>query len=73
MPVFKYRSIEEVPEPALGTPLDPRNLRLACELSAMAVRLAPRWFPSGVHRYRSVAAASEQRELWERSFTSRSG
>ena len=73
MPVFKYRSIEEVPEPALGTPLDPRNLRLACELSVVAARLAPRRFPPGVHRYRSVAAASEKRESWERSSISRSG
>lgn len=73
MPVRKYRSIEEVPEPALGRPLDPRNLKLACELSAVAVGLARRSFPPGVHRYRSVAAASEQREVWERSSTSRSG
>ena len=32
-----------------------------------ASRLAPRRFASGVHRYRSVALASEQRESWERS------
>lgn len=66
MPVFKYRSIEEVPEPVLGRPLDPRNLRLACDLSAAAVRLAPRRFPRGVHRYRSVAAADAARDAWER-------
>lgn len=71
MPVRKYRSVEDMPEPALGTPLDPRNLKLACELSAVAARLAPRRFPPGVHRYRSVAAAYEQREVWERSATSR--
>ena len=67
MPVRKYRSVEEMPQAALRPPLDPRNLALACELSAVAVRLAPRRFPPGVHRYRSVAAAGEQRELWERS------
>jgi hypothetical protein len=67
MPVRKYRSVEDMPQAALRDPLDPRNLQMACELSAVAVRLAPRRFPAGVHRYRSVAAASEQRELWERS------
>lgn len=67
MPVRKYRSVEDMPQAALRTPLDPQNLELACELSRVAARLAPRRFPSGVHRYRSVAAAREQRELWERS------
>lgn len=67
MPVRKYRSVEEMPQAGLHPPLDPHNLKLACELSAVAVRLAPRRFPPGVHRYRSVAAAGEQRELWERS------
>ena len=68
MPVRKYRSVTEMPDAGLRTPLDPRNLELACQLSTMALRLAPRRFPPGVHRYRSVAAAWERREQWERSF-----
>ena len=67
MPVRKYRSVGDMPQPALRTPLDPHNLELACELSALAVRLAPRRFPAGVHRYRSAAAAWEQRQAWERA------
>lgn len=67
MPVRKYRSVEDMPQAVMRTPLDPRNLQLAFELSATALRLAPRRFPAGVHRYRSVAAASEERERWERS------
>ena len=67
MPVRKFRSVEEMPPAAFFAPLDPRNLELACELSAVAVRLRPHQFPPGVHRYRSVAAAGEQRESWERS------
>lgn len=73
MPVRKYRSVEDMPPAALRTPLDPHNLELACELSGVAARLAPRRFPPGVHRYRSVAAAREQRELWERLATNRRG
>lgn len=72
MPVRKYRAVEDMPEAAIGRPVDPENLRRACELSATAIRLAPRRFPPGVHRYRSLEHASEQREAWERSFTSRS-
>ncbi len=68
MAVRKYRSVEAMPEAAFRAPLDPRNLELACELSEIALRLAPRRFPPGVHRYRSIAAACQQREDWERSF-----
>ena len=66
MPVRKYRTVEAMPQAGLRRPLDPANLRLACDLSETAVRLAPRRFPVGVHRYRSVAEAAEQREAWER-------
>jgi hypothetical protein len=67
MPLRKYRSVEAMPQAALREARDPSNLRIACELSSTASRLAPRRFPPGVHRYRSVAAANEQRESWERS------
>ena len=67
MPVRKYRSVEQMPRAAVREPRDPSNLRIACELSMTALRLAPRRFPPGVHRYRSVALASEQREVWEQS------
>ena len=67
MPVRKYRSVDKMPQAAFREPGDPSNLRIACEVSMTASRLAPRRFPSGVHRYRSIALASEQRESWERS------
>jgi hypothetical protein len=41
-------------------------LRIACELSELALRLAPRRFPAGVHRYQSIAEASARRDRWER-------
>lgn len=68
MPVRKFRSVQQMPPAALfREPLDPANLQLACELSSTALRLAPRRFPPGVHRYRSITEASERREAWERS------
>ncbi len=65
MPVRKFRSVEEMPPAALGAPLDPANIALACRLSELAVGLRPRRFPAGVHRYESVEAASLAREAWE--------
>ena len=65
MPLRKYRSVEEMPAPAWREPLDPRNLRLAGELSTLAARLRPRRFPPGLHKYRSVEEAGRQRERWE--------
>lgn len=65
MPLRKYRSVEEMESPPWGKPLDPRNLRLACDLSAFATRLRRRRFPRGLHKYRSVEEASRRRAEWE--------
>jgi hypothetical protein len=67
MPVKKYRSVEEMPQAGIRPAGDPSNLRIACELSMTASRLARRRFPPGVHRYGSIALASAQRESWEKT------
>ncbi len=67
MPIRKYRSVADMPDAASRPPLDPGNLELACDLSTAAMQLAPRRFPPGVHRYRSIVAARARREDWERS------
>jgi len=67
MPVRKFRSVADMPPAALCAPLDPANIALACRLSDLAAGLDPRRFREGVHRYRSVEAASLARETWERS------
>ena len=67
MPVRKFRSVEDMPPAAFCAPLDPANIALACRLSDLAAGLDPRRFRQGVHRYRSVEAASLARETWERS------
>lgn len=66
MPVRKFRSVDAMPAAAPCAPLDPANIALACRLSDLAGGLRPRRFPRGVHRYRSVEAASRAREAWER-------
>jgi hypothetical protein len=71
MPMRKYRSIDDVPDAALRPRHDPANLRIACELSLTAMRLAPRCVPPGVRRFRSIAEASAAREAWEKSATIR--
>ncbi len=65
MPRRTLRSVEQMEAPPWREPLDPQNLRIACELSALAIRLRPRRFPAGVHKYRSVEEASHRRALWE--------
>lgn len=65
MPVRKFRSVEAIPPPPPRVPLDPQNLKLACDLSALAVGLRPRRFPPGLYRYRTVEEASRRRERWE--------
>jgi hypothetical protein len=65
MPVRKFRSIDQMPSPPPREPLDPDNLRIALELSTLALRLHPRRFPAGIHKYRSVEDAARTRDAWE--------
>jgi hypothetical protein len=65
MPLKKYRSVEEMPSALWSERLDPRNLRRAGDVSALAARLHPRRFPAGLRKYRSIEEASEAREGWE--------
>ncbi len=54
MGLKKYRSVEEIPPAPPRTPLDPDNLRIACELSETALAVHPRVLVSGVTRFRSA-------------------
>lgn len=66
MPVRKYRSVADIPPLPPLPPLAPGNLRLACELSALAARLRPLRLPPGVHKHRSLEEARRFRDSWER-------
>lgn len=65
MPVHKFRSFEEAREALWGEPGDGEYLRRIAWLWAFAQRLAPRRYPCGVHRYRSIEAANVARDEWD--------
>jgi len=64
MPVRKFRSVADMPPPPPLLPLDPQNLKLACELSTTASRLRPLRFPAGVHKHHSLDEALRLRRSW---------
>ncbi len=66
MPVRKYRSVMEMPDARPLRPLDPENLRIACELTELTFALHPWKFEPGVRKYRSAEEADRHRREWER-------
>ena len=66
MSVRKYRSVTEMPDARPLRPLDPENLRIACELTELTFALHPWKFEPGVRKYRSVEEADRHRREWER-------
>lgn len=69
MPVFKYRSIEDMPEAWAandGRPLGPR-IRAILSLGV----IAPLDVPKGITRYRSLEEAAADRERWEQDRVNR--
>jgi hypothetical protein len=67
MPVRKFRSVEEMPGVRPLRPLDPDNLRIACELTELARALHPWHFEPGVRKFRSMEEANAHRRKWENS------
>lgn len=66
MPVRKYRSAAEMPDVRAREPLDPDNIRIACELSELAFALRPWRLQPGVRKFRSMEAANRHRAARER-------
>lgn len=67
MPVRKFRSVAEMPGARPLRPLDPENLRIACELTELARSLHPWKLTPGVQKFRSVEEMSAHRQRWEKS------
>ncbi len=70
MPVWKYRSIEEMPEAwemKRGRPLGPR-IRAVLSLAPIA---GPLNMPRGVTKYRSIEEAAADRDRWEQERVNR--
>jgi len=65
VPVQKFRSLHEAQRALWGDPRDEAYLRRVAWLWRLADLLAPRQYPRGVHRYRSMAEANAAREAWE--------
>ena len=55
MPVYKYRSIEEMDARSWRRPGDPELYRAIAFVWDLARRTNPRRFTPGVYRYRSIA------------------
>lgn len=66
MPVRKFRSVSEMTGSRPLRPLDPDNLRIACELTELAYSLHPWHFEPGVRKFTSIEEASRHREEWKR-------
>lgn len=66
MSVRKYRSVTEMPGVRPRPPLDPENLRIACELTELAYQLHPWRFEPGVYKFRSLEEANRHRQARER-------
>jgi hypothetical protein len=59
MPVFRYRSIEDMPPPWRSAS-DPGNLKRIAEMMTLYRRFAPRLEP-GVRKYRTMEEANADR------------
>lgn len=64
MPVYRFRSVEEMERPHWRAPGDPALFRAIASLWATGQRtVAPR-FPPGVYRHRSIESANALAEAW---------
>jgi hypothetical protein len=70
MPVWKYKSVEDMPEAwemKRGQPLGPR-IRAVLSLARIA---GPLHIPRGVHKFRSIEEAQADRERYEQDRVNR--
>jgi hypothetical protein len=54
MPVHKYRSVADIPDPPVRRSGDPALYRAMADLWAMGRRLRPQAFAPGVYKARSI-------------------
>jgi len=66
MPIRKFRSVTEMPGVRPLRPLDPDNLRIACELTELSFALHPWRNEPGVRKFRSLAEANRHHQGWEK-------
>jgi hypothetical protein len=71
MPVRKFRSIEDMPDPPWRTPGDPALYKALATLWNTSQRMRPRTFPTGVYKHRSMEEMNRQRDEWTAVFVAR--
>ena len=64
MPVTRYRSVEEIPPPALRERGSNELLRAIAATWSRAAWMAPLRFPPGVHRHRSIQELNATTDAW---------
>ena len=62
MPVMKFRSLEAASEALWFDPADPKLLVTLQWVWSLAARFAPLRFSPGVHKYRSIVEAGQDRD-----------
>ncbi|MBW2736870.1 MAG: hypothetical protein JRH20_31180 [Deltaproteobacteria bacterium] len=67
MPIRKLRDLREAEEATWCDPEDPRLVHRIRAVWQLAALLAPKRYPPGVYKYRSIAEASEQAARWEKA------
>ena len=65
MPVYKFRSVAEMPDPPWRLPGDAALYRSIGIVWTSSRAANPRRFPPGVHRYRSIEQMTRTRDEWE--------
>ena len=64
MPVYKFRSIEDMSAPPRRTPGDPELYQAIANVWHFGRRTNPRRFPPGVRKYRSIEEMNRAQEQW---------
>lgn len=64
MPVRRFRSVEEMEAPEWRKPGDPTLFRTIAALWDFGARTAPRTYPRGIHKHRSVEEMNHLEALW---------
>ena len=64
MPVTRYRSVAEIPPPALREPGSDALIRAIAATWSRATWMAPLRFPPGIHRHRSIEELNATTDSW---------
>lgn len=64
MPIYKFRSVEEMEQTIWREPGDPALFRAMAALWDIGTRTSGRRYPPGLHKHRSIEEMQEVQEAW---------